>query len=445
MIDSVENIRRFGRWLTVLLVVLGCGVVARGQITPVPIIPPSTTPGGVYIDAEGTLTHKQVDQSGEVANQRLRAKAVSQPPKGMAMTYVSLAKLQERLKQLAAEGKEIPEDVKYLSGLTAVRYVFVYPDERDIVIAGPSEEVNAANKLTPVGKQTGRPVLHLDDLVVSLRLLANSRTRHVGAFGCSIDPTPQALEKSSEVMRDNASAGRGAKMKAMADALGPQRVSIFGMPGAEDTRLAFVTLAADYRLKRMCLGADPVPVAGVGSAVDNSRAAGNRFWFEAKYEPLLVSQSGDAFELRGQRLMLKAGELQFDEKGATETAKAFAKKFTEKFGALATVVPEYADLQNVADLALVATLIRKDGLDQKAGLDLSWLMSPGGFAVQKVPVAKQAKTLVHYTSGSIVAGGVSLNLGPALEGGSREKDAKGTMEFNKARPREGWSFTKGKD
>jgi hypothetical protein len=440
----IDPIARRSLSLLVLMVVIGCAVPARGQITPVPIFP-TTTPGGVYIDPEGTLTHKQVDQGGEVANQRLRAKAMNQPPKHQAMTYVSLAKLQERLKELAEQKKEIPDDLKYLSGLTAVRYVFVFPDEHDIVIAGPSEEINASNKLTPVGKQTGRPVLHLDDLFVSLRLLANPQVKRMGAFGCSIDPTPQALEKSSAVMQEYANAGRAARMKAMAEALGPQRVSVFGMGGAEETRVAFVTLAADYRLKRMCLGVDPVPVAGVGSAVDNSRAAGNRFWFEANYTPLLVSQSGDAYEVRGQRLMLKAGELQFDEKGATETAKAFAKRFTEKFAVLATVVPEFADLQNVADLALVATLIRKDGLERKAGVDLSWLISPGGYAVQKIPTAKQAKTLVNYTSGSIVAGGVSLNLGPVLDEASREKDAKGTMEFNKARPREGWAFTKGRE
>jgi hypothetical protein len=286
--------------------------------------------------------------------------------------------------------------------------------------------------------------LHLDDLVVSLRLLANSQARRSGPFGCSIDPTPGALEKSSAVMQSQAKATRGARMKALQEALGPQRVSVFGMPA--ETRLAFVTLAADLRLKRMCLGVDPVPVPGVGSAVDNSRAAGNRFWFEANYAPLLVSPAGDAYEIRGQRLMLKAGELQFDEKGATETAKAFARKFTEKFAALATVVPEYADLQNVADLSLVATLIRKDGLDRKAGMDLSWLMSEVNYQPMRVPTARQTATLVNYTSGSIVAGGVSLNLAPVLEEGMRERDAKGVLGVQKGRPagRE-WAMTKGKD
>ena len=431
------------RILASLLGLFCCGSLARGQITPFPVVGGST-PGGVYIDADGTLAQKQVDQSGEVANQRLRTKALNQPPKNQPVTYVSLAKLQEQLKAMPSGEKELPEAVKYLSGLTAVRYVFIYPDEHDIVIAGPSEEINAANKLAPVGKLTGRPVLHLDDLVVSLRLLSNSQVRRSGPFGCSIDPTPGALEKSSAVMQQQAKATRGARMKALQEALGPQKVSVFGMPA--DTRLAFVTLAADFRLKRMCLGVDPVPVPGVGSAVDNSRAAGNRFWFEANYAPLLVSQSGDAYEIRGQRLMLKAGQLQFDEKGATETAKAFARRFTEKFPAIATVVPEYADLQNVADLALVATLIRKDGLDRKAGLDLSWLISPANYKTQQMPTARQTATLVNYTSGSIVAGGVSLNLAPALEEGLRERDAKGSLEVNKARPAgKEWAMTKGRD
>jgi hypothetical protein len=423
-----------------LVLLVGWSMGARGQITPFPVFG-GTTPGGVYIDPEGTLAQKQVDQSGEAANQRLRAKAVNQPPKNQAITYVSLAKLQEQLKALAEQKKELPEDLKYLSGLTAVRYVFVYRDEHDIVIAGPSEEVNAANKLTPVGKQTGRPVLQLDDLVVSLRLLGNAQARRSGPFGCSIDPAPGALEISTRVMQEHAKGSRGERMKAMQEALGPQRVSVFGMP--EDTRVAFVTLAADYRLKRMCLGLEPVPVAGVGTPVDSSRPAGNRFWFEASYAPMLVSAAGDAYEIRGQRLMLKAGQLQFDEKGATETAKAFAKRFTEKFAAVASVVPEFAELQNVADLGLVATLIHKDGLDRKAGVDLSWILAPGNYKTATVPTAKRAATLVNYTSGSIVAGGVSLNLGPMIE--QRERDEKGAMGMNKARPTGGWAVTKGRD
>jgi hypothetical protein len=431
-------LRRNLSWAT-LLVVAFSSFSVQGQIVPVPI--GGTTPGGVYIDPDGTLAQKQIDQSGEVANQRLRAKALNQPPKNPAITYVSLANLQEQLKGLTEQKEEIPDDLRYLSGLAAVQYVFVYPDEHDIVIAGPSEELNAANKLTPVGKLTGRPVLQLDDLVVSLRLLANAQARRSGPFGCSIDPSPGALETSTRVMQEHAKGSRGERMKAMKEALGPQRVSVFGVP--QDTRVAFVTLAADYRLKRMCLGLEPVPVPGVGTPVDSSRPAGNRFWFEANYAPLLVSQDGDGYEIRGQRLMLKAGELQFDEKGATETAKAFAKRFTEKFPSVATMVPEFADLQNVADLGLVATLIRKDGLDRKAGLDLGWLLSPGNYKLTPVPTARQAATLVNYTSGSIVAGGVSLNLGPTLE--QRERDAGGTLGFNKARPKQGWAVTKGKD
>ena len=60
--------------------------------------------------------------------------------------------------------------------------------------------------------------------------------------------------------------------------------------------------------------------------------------------------------------------------------------------------------------------------------------------------ARQTATLVNYTSGSIVAGGVSLNLAPVLEEGLRERDAKGALETNKARPAgKEWAMTKGKD
>ena len=77
---------------------------------------------------------------------------------------------------------------------------------------------------------------------------------------------------------------------------------------------------------------------------------------------LLTSPAGDAYELRGPRLVLKAGAFSFDEKGGTETAKTFAKNFSAKITQLATVTPLYADLQNVADMSVVAALIRKDCL-----------------------------------------------------------------------------------
>jgi hypothetical protein len=212
----------------------------------------------------------------------------------------------------------------------------------------------------------------------------------------------------------------------MAKALGPQKVHVFNT--ADDTRLAFICVAADYKMKRIALGIEEAPVPGIGAAVDNSRGAASRIWFETMYEPLLATEDGTAFELRGQRLQVKAGEEPFDPKGATRRADAFAKEFTKKMPQLCTVVPLFADLQNLADLAVVATLIRTDRLDEKTHWEnIARVRAPIGWPVAKFPVTNKAETLVNYVNGSIAAGGVSLSCIELVDKEKRKIDAKGTL------------------
>jgi hypothetical protein len=213
----------------------------------------------------------------------------------------------------------------------------------------------------------------------------------------------------------------------MARELGPQKVSVFGT--AADTRLAFACVAADYKLKRFAMGLEPAAsqATGVGHGVDNSRAAANRYWFETSYEPLRVSPAGDAYELRGQRLKVQAGAMDFDARGATRTATEFAKRFNDRIPALAVAEPLIAELQNVADLSLLATLIRHDRLDRKAGWDVSWVYDERTYPVKKVPVPVTADTLVSATAGSIAAGGVWFSPRKWVAEEARERDPKGEL------------------
>jgi hypothetical protein len=421
------------------LAFLGCVAITvptRAQVVPVPPTVINNA-AGVYVDADGKLQAREVDDKNELAAQRLRAKALAKPQAPGAITYVSLGKLLAEARSHVEAKRPLPDSLRYLSGLTQLRYVFVFPDEHDLVIAGTSEPIDASNKLQPTGKLTGRPVLHFDDLVTALRLSARGPSR---MFGCSIDPHPDSLARSGQVMRDFANATRAARMNALKENLGPQQIRVFGAP--HDSRLVFITIAADYKMKRMSLGLEPIPVAGIGSAVDRSRAAGNRFWFELDYAPLLVSPDADAYELRGQRLTIKCGALNFDTKGATETSKRWAKNFAARMPQLATAVSLYADLQNIADLSVVAALIRRDRLDQKAGLDLSWILSDANYKPAPVPTPRTAETLVNYTNGSIVAGGVTLNPSEALAA-NPESDRDGLLKGVRSRPgSDNWWATK---
>ena len=403
---------------------------ARGQLVPigVPAVP------GVYIEQDGNVRSREVDQSKQLAALRARAKSVGQAAKDAKLAFVSLPKSFSDAKAAIDAGKPVPDDVRYLGGLTQIQFVFVYPEEKDLVIAGPAEPVVAHDGgVYASGKLTGRPVMQLDDLVAALRTANDPKGR---TFGCRIDPNPKSLEISKAVMEKYARKSRRERMDAMARELGPQKVSIFGT--APDTRLAFVCVAADYKLKRFAMGLEPAAAqaSGVGHAVDNSRSAMNRFWFETSFEPLRVSPAGDAFEFRGPRLKVQAGAFDFDPRGATKTATEFAKRFNDRVAALAVAEPLVAELQNIADLSLLATLIRHDRLDRRAGWDASWLLDNRAYPLPRRPAPVTADTLVAATAGSIAAGGVLFSTAPWVSDESRQRDEKGELSASRKQAHE---------
>ena len=407
------------------LLIAGLATTSSAQtLTPVLFGPPP----GVYLDADGVVRHRQTVSKEELAAMRARAKAARDGAKDQQLAYMSLPRLFAQVRALRESHHEVPEELRYLGGLTQVRYVFAFPSEHDLVIAGPAEPWHVARGHEDVveyvaGTRTGRPILQLDDLIVALR---TAREGNGKLFGCGIYPSPDSIKIADDIAQRMASATRAQRMEAMRTRLGPQEVRIFGT--RNDTRMAFVCVAADYELKRFAMGLDRAPGIEIGNGVDHSRSAANKFWFEASYEPLLVSKDGNSFEVRGQRLAVRAGQFDFDPRGATEKAKTFAEKFTKNLPALSAAVPLFAELQNVADEALVANLLRRDRLPQKVGWDDAWLMDEAACPVATVPVPRKADTLVGYTNGSLVAGGVMLTLAPSVADSARRADADGSLD-----------------
>ena len=79
---------------------------------------------------------------------------------------VSLNRLEAALQ---ANNGVLTDEMRHLAGLLRARYVFYYPETKDIVIAGPAEGWMANPSGRVVGINSGRPVLQLQDLVVALR------------------------------------------------------------------------------------------------------------------------------------------------------------------------------------------------------------------------------------------------------------------------------------
>lgn len=416
------------RWMLAVVLSLALAPFSRGQLGLGTDLVVGNAPG-VVISTDGYVHYRQVDEHQELAAIRKRARDAADAAKHEAITYVSLRGLLGQARALATAGKPLPEDLKYIHGITQLRYVFVYPQDKDLVIGGPAEPwvVEGADV---TGRRSGRPVLQLDDLVVALRNADADKGR---AFGCGIYPNPDSLKIAREIATRMAAASRAQRKQAMEEALGPQEVRIFGTRA--DTRLALVCVAADYKLKRLALGLDVLPTVPVGNGVDHSRSAANKFWFEASFDPLLVSQDGNAYQIRGQRLAIKAGMFDFDPRGATEKAKSFATKLSGQMPALATALPVVADLQNIADCSLLACLVRRDHLDRTAGIDLSWLMDESAYPVAKVPVPKTAQTLVTFTNGSMAAGGVTISTEPFIADNARVSDPTHALDDGWARAR----------
>jgi hypothetical protein len=382
---------------------------ARGQVIQ-----------GISVDVNGVVQFREKDAKAEL--DRIRGRAKSTSGEKTELRYVSLPKTFADARAAIEAQRELPPQVRHLQGLTRIDYILVYPEEHDLIIAGPAEEVDDANPMQPRGRLTGRPMVQFDDLVTALRMTSAERGQ---PFGCSIDMPEDSLVKSQEIYRTHKNGPRAEYVRALAAAIGPQAIRLFGTPA--DSRTAFVCVAADYQLKRYSLNLDAVPVPGVGSPIDNTREAVSAFWFETMYEPLLESPDGNAFQIRGQRLCIKCGALPFDTRDATASAKAFAKRITEKMPQLAQAAPIYADLQNLADLSLLGALMRQEKLAAKAGWDFAWAMDDQNCPVRKIPAARETATLANFSSGSVVAGGVKLSFSTVVAKDQREADGSGTL------------------
>ena len=147
-------------------------------------------PQGVHLDAKGVLRSRSTDPDPRLAELWKNAKAHQKDGKFL---YVSLPRLFAEARRSVESGKGLPADLRTLGGMTRLQYVFVHPDSKDLVIAGPAEPVDAREPYRPLGKITGRPVLQLDDLVTALRSFGPGR--NPDRLGCDIEITPEIKER----------------------------------------------------------------------------------------------------------------------------------------------------------------------------------------------------------------------------------------------------------
>jgi len=346
--------------------------------------------GGITIDPQGFVRNADAASTkallDELRNEIKPAEGAMAVPTGLRM--VSLRGLNSAIKDAMQNNLgQLPESVQFLAGLQRIQYVLVYPEQNDIVLAGPGEGWKIKEDGNVVGITTGRPVLRLDNLITALRHV--DQARQVG-ISCSIDPTEEGFQRANVLLNRARQSGGNVSLRtlepALKQAFGPQNVSITGVP--DDSHFARVMVAADYKMKRLAMNIDETPVRGMPSFLHMIRTATNirpdvnpRWWLACDYEPLARSVDGLAWEIRGQGVKaMTENEVVNDQGQVAATGKVdpraqkWADLMTDKYAELAEKHAVFGELRNIMDMCVVAALIRKQGLFEKANCQVPMLV-----------------------------------------------------------------------
>lgn len=367
--------------------------------------------GGVYVDAQGAM--RPIVNGAELARlaalrrDATRGTTTSNVRRASPLRKVSLTRLERELQIRAAQGLPIEEELQTLAGLQKVQYVFVYPNSGDVVLAGPAGDWYLGRENRRLAVETDRPVVLLDDLITLLRREFTSG----GEFGCSIDPTAEGIQRLTAFVTESnkkplAPGGRAKWTDELGKRLGTQNVSITGIDPS--SHAAQVLVEADYRMKLLGIGKEesivqvPSYLQIVADLKPKQPPALDlvRWWFTINYDALLTSAEHDVYELRGSGVKL-LGENEFlaarGERVGTGQANTanqlFAANFTTHFAALTQKHPIYAELQNIFDLALVAAVLKHDGVCDRVQWQRTGLMSPKVYEAEQSPAPRTVETV----------------------------------------------------
>ncbi|GAB4146917.1 MAG: DUF1598 domain-containing protein [Planctomycetaceae bacterium] len=340
--------------------------------------------GGISIDSQGMLRNAKLLSLKEqqtllgitTSGRTSHAKTLKS---GSSLRKISLRKLEAELKRIQLAGKTMPAEIQFLAGLTNIRYIVFLPLENDVILAGPAENWKAVPTGEIVGVRSGRPVLHLDDLLVALRYSFTEKDRPP-FMGCSIDPTPEGMKRYARYLNAASRRFSPARLKRtlaeMQTAMGPQTVTLYGVPSS--SRFALVMLAADYRLKRIAMGHERSPHRNLQSYLDlvasktsGAKAIGqHRFWFRGECSDIRHTADLKTFEIADVRLLVatapasQSGETSSRKNPRrksrkTSPSRKFCEIFTKSLPEVEQRIPVFAEVRNLMTLGVVAELIAK--------------------------------------------------------------------------------------
>lgn len=340
---------------------------------------------------------------------------------------ISLPRLEASIRHLQASGQPIPEDMAALAGITAVEFLFVFPDTGDIVIGGPAGNWSRDDAGRSLSTTSGQPTLQLDDLVTLSRTFSNGGR---GFFMCTIDPKPEQVRAVQQLAASTRLSARNSRQFAsqLEETLGLQNVTVMGVP--QNSRVASVIVDADYQMKMIGIGRRE-GAKGMESYFDLAGRAERqgaamdalRWWMTVGYEAIRTTPGKNAFEFTGRSVrclsenQLVSADGSRESTGKADTANGrFAELFTEHLPELAQQDVLFADLQNIFDLSLAMALIHSHGLQHQANWTPQVFCNGSDFVTQDVDVPTELLSAANsrsYRGGTImvqVAGGIQVNL-----------------------------------
>lgn len=402
------------------------GKVRHFVTSVTPVFGPNGLVGGIFVDAEGVVSRAEFDTTGQLT--QIQSRTIGSVP-GAArqrspLRKISLRKLEEELVRLQESELPLTVELGVLAGLQRIEYVFVDPENKDVILAGPAEGWRVGKNGFIVGESSGLPVIDLCDLVMTLR---TGRDESETGITCSMDATAEGMETYSRYMRRADPQFNEQTLREMSEAIGNFEVTFTGV--ASHSHYARTLIAADLMMKRLGMKLEPSPVRRLTSYVEmlqksTSRSQRNtspRWWLASNYEPLLRDEEGLVWKLRGPAVKAMTSEDFLNQKGETvdtrntnRLAQRWAEDFTENFQELSVELPIFGQLRNCMDLAVIAALLNKYELFEKAGFQPAVLTDTDKIQLAEYPVPRFTSPQISYALGRrswivTLSGGIDLD------------------------------------
>ena len=395
---------------------------------------PTTRPGGgVFVNASGVVSRYAVMDVGMVSRQQLAAaRAAYRLPGDVSasslMRAVSLNRLEKAI--IEADGA-MTEKMLHLAGLQRITHVFYFPESKDIVVAGPAEGWFPGHEDMMIGINTQQPVLELRHLITALRAFApGGETGTI--VGCSIDPTPEGSARLQQFVQRFGSIPRGMErefVNGVRENIGMQTVRVDGIPAT--THAAQMMVAADYRMKRIALGADSVPVRGlqtfIAHTVPNLPNALFRWYFVPDYDAVILTENrtgmqlvGNGVQLVGENEMLSLAGERVAVGGLDPGSRAFTQSFTRLYPQIAQRALVFAQLRNWIDMLIVAAHIQREDFYGQSGWAMEFFGCEERYRLETFVAPREVEPvvgtrMVGRTLVAPVGGGIVIDAELALD------------------------------